>query len=144
MARFYKVKIGDIWLTRDGLEAGPACKTDIQGAALLTSPTVGNVAIGSDGGPFRETPLTPDGGGRAFLISVPVMKQDVFEDLRAALDAAAASASDFNVTGSGSTGDFDVDAIVFDNPVYLDFGAFSGDDIKNVKISLITTAINAI
>lgn len=143
MARFYKIKIGTIWLTDTGLEAGRPCKVVVDGAAALLAPDQGNVAVGSDGTPFREKPLTPTGGGRAFSIVAAFMKKTVYDALKSALDTAAAGNANFNVTGDGVPGNFDVDAIVFDNPQYLSVEGFTGTDVlKNVRISLMTTAIN--
>lgn len=143
MARFYKIKIGSIYLTDNGLVGGRPCKVAVDGAAALLLPSQGNVAVGSDGTPFREKPLTPTGGGRGFTIVAAWMKKTVYDALKTALDAAAAANSDFNVTGDGVPGDFDVDAIPFDNPQYLSFGGFTGaDTLKDVRISLITTSIN--
>lgn len=143
MARFYKLKIGSIYLTDNGLTGGRPCKVTVEGVAGLLSPDQGNVAVGADGTPFREKPLTPTGGGRPIAIVAAFMKKTVYDSLKTALDSAAAGNAEFNVTGVGVPGDFDVDAIVFDNPQYLAAEGFTGADVlKNVRISLMTTAIN--
>lgn len=143
MARFYKVKIGSVWLTDDGLETGRPCKITVDGAARLLAPDQGNVSVGADGTPFREKPLTPTGGGRPFSIVAAWMTKTVYDSLKSALDTAAGNNSDFNVTGTGVPGDFDVDAIVFDDPQYLSFEGFTGSDaLRGVRMSFITTAIN--
>lgn len=142
MARTYKVKIGDIWLTNDGTEDGLPCKVEVPNAAILLETDIGNVAIGADGVPFREMPLTPTGAGRPFAVLVKFMTKAVYDALKAALDTAASSSAEFQVTGTGTPGDFDVNAIVFDNPVYINFGSFSGNNLKDVIVSFVTTAIN--
>jgi hypothetical protein len=142
MPRFYKIMIGSIWLTDTGAEGGRPCKTEVQGVAGLLVPDNANVSIGADGTPFREKPLTPTGAGRGFSITAAFMTKSVYDSLKSALDTAAGSNADFNVTGAGTPGDFDVDAIVFDNPEYISYAGFSGDNLKGVRISLITTAIN--
>jgi hypothetical protein len=143
MARFYKIKIGSIWLTDTGAEGGRPCKVDVDGAAALLAPDQGNVSTGNDGTPFREKPLTPTGGGRPFVITAAFMTKTVYDNLKSALDTAAGDNSEFNVTGDGVPGNWDVDAIVNDDPQYLGFEGFTGADVlKGVRISLITTAIN--
>ncbi|SRR5258706_16358363 len=142
MARYYRVKIGSIYLTHDGTNTGRPCKVDVEGVNGLILPDTGNVATGADGTPFREIPLTPTGAGRPFVIIAAFLVSSVYASLKAALDSAAGSNADFNVTGSGLPGDFDADAIVFDNPQYLTFEGFSGDNLKGVRISLMTTVIN--
>ena len=142
MARSYRIKIGSIYLTIDGLVTGRPCKVAIENVDALLTPDKGNVSVGSDGSPFREIPLTPTGAGRDFAFVFASMKSAVYNSLKSALDTAAGSGADFNVTGTGTPGDFDVDAIVFDNPEYISNGGFSGDWVQNVRVSLITTAIN--
>lgn len=142
MARFYKIMIGSIWLTDTGLEPGRPCKVEVAGVPGLLVPDQGNVSIGADGVPFREKPLVPTGAGRPFSIMAAFMTKTVYDALKSALDTAAGGNADFNVTGSGTPGNFDVDAIVFDNPQYISYAGFSGDNLKGVTISLITTAIN--
>lgn len=142
MARFYKIKIGSIWLTDTGLEGGRPCKIIVPEAAALLVADRGNVSVGNDGTPFRETPLTPTGGGRPFTILAANMATAVFDSLKTALDTAAGSNAAINITGEGTPGDFDVDAVVFDNPEYINFEGFGEDYVKNVKMSFVTTAIN--
>lgn len=142
MARYYVVKVGSIWLTSDGLETGRPCKIQVEGYAGLVRSGVGNVVVGADGTPFREIPLTPTGAGRPFAVTAAFMSSTVYDSIVAALDAAAAANTEINVTGAGAPGDFDVDAIVNDNPFYIAAESFSGDHLKNVRIALITTAIN--
>lgn len=135
--------IGSIWLTDTGAEGGRPCKVEVDGVAGLLAPDQGNVSTGNDGTPFREKPLTPTGGGRPFALTAAFMTKTVYDALKAALDAAAAGNAEFNVTGDGVPGDWDVDAIVRDDPQYLTFAGFTGADVlKGVRISLITTAIN--
>lgn len=142
MARFYKVKIGSIFLTDNGLTGGRPCKTEVTNAPALIAPNIGNVSIAANGVGFREIPLSPTGAGRPFTITIPFVTSAVFGSLKTALDAAAAAGSILNITGDGLPGNFDVDADVFDNPVYLSWGSFSGDYVKNVVMSFLTRTIN--
>jgi len=143
MARFYKVSIDEFWLTLDGTESGRPCKVTVENLQKLLQPDTGNVSVGSAGSVFREKPLTPTGGGRDFAFVVAFMLSADYAALKAILDDAAADpGSDFNVTGTGLAGDFDVNATVFDNPTYISHERQSGDNLINVRISLITTAIN--
>jgi hypothetical protein len=142
MARYYKIKVGSTWLTHNGLEAGRACRINVDPASALVVSTLGNVSIGADGTPFREKPLTPTGAGRVFRIVAAFVEDTVYNALKAALDTAGDNNTDINVTGEGTPGDFDVDAVVFDDPTYIKHESFSGTTFKNVTISLVTTAIN--
>lgn len=144
MARSYTVTIGSIYLTLDGLSTGKACKIQIENLGVLLQGTLGNVTVANDGKPFREIPLiSPTGGGRPFRILVKNMTSTVYGNLKTALDAAAVAGSSFQVTGTGQPANFDVQAIVNDNPTYIsNTGGFSGTTVRDVVISLITASFN--
>lgn len=142
MARFYTISIGGIYLTDTGLVGGRPCKTELQGISALLIPDQGNISVGADGTPFREKPLIATGGGRGFAIIAAFMAKSVYDTIKSALDTAATANASINIVGAGTPGNFDVDAIVFDNPQYISYAGFSGDNLKGVTISLITTAIN--
>lgn len=145
MAQSYKVKINDLWLTGDGTETGRPCRLELRGASAILSAVIGNTQTSEDGKPFNESPLTPIGAGRQIEIAIPKLSTGVFDDLKTILDtAAAAPGTEFNITATGEPGDFDIDCLVFYNPVYLDFGLFIDGSVKSVIIRAITTQINAI
>lgn len=144
MARHYKIQIDDIWLTDNADENGKRCKVEVEGIAGLLQPNLGTVAVGNNGVPFREivpTEIASPRGGRAFAFTMPVVLKEVYDDLKALLDDKAAEGESFSVRGYGATGDFDVLAIVNDDPFYIEAKGFSDDRIKSVRISLITTSV---
>jgi hypothetical protein len=140
MARSYKVQIDSVWLTDDGTETGKPCRITIEGINGLIVANVGNVTVSDDGTPFRETPQTPTGGGRPFAIKAAWLNSTQFDAIKAVLDAAALAGSAFQVTGTGTPGDFDVQAQVNDNPTYIAADSFSGEALRGVTINLITVS----
>lgn len=141
--RSFKIKIGALWLTSNGLETGRACLVDVAGADAILQAVIGNTQISNSGRPFNESPLTPTGAGRALELTILKLSADVYNSLKAILDAAATDAgAEINLQAFGQPGNFGVAVTVFHNPTYLTFGLFSNGQVKKVVVRLITTAIN--
>lgn len=133
--KFYKVKIGDIWLTDTGLETGDQCKLEISNVEDLMT-TVSGVAIPSASGVpiFQMMPWT---SGKQFEIRINVVNLQVYNDLKTLLLASLESLESFEVVATGDTGNFTVNALPFPNKPYS-AQRFKNGRIYAVVLRLIT------
>lgn len=129
-----------MFLTTDGEETGRPCLVEVPEAADLLEPDQGLTTVASDGTPFTESPLI-DGKGIPFQLIIKNCSVGVYEDLIDFLNFNQSQGTDFNVTGTGTPGSFDVQAIK-NYPRPVSWSGFNTDLIKGLTIRLITTAVN--
>lgn len=107
----YKIKIGAIWLTRNGLESHPdICRSEVTGANLFQTQVAGSVIDTVGGRVVQYVPFIRD---KDFEIKVLKIRADVWADLISLRESRLIADDDVNITGetlSGNPGDFDVQA----------------------------------
>lgn len=139
MARYYKIKIGSVWLTSDGTETGIACKTKVSGFSDSLFDKIGNTVKALDGTPI--TFLTVDlRKGMSILLEVPSFITSVFDDVKTELQDSLTNKTLFELDIIGETGTFNLLAKP-DMPTPLDSESFGTGYIKNIKIKLITAGV---
>lgn len=110
-SKFYKLKIGDLWLTENGLENGSKiCRSEVVGANLFQTQVAGSVIDTVGGRVVQYVPFTRD---KDFEIKVLKMPSDVWTDLIALRESLLIADDDVNITGttlSGNPGNFEVQA----------------------------------
>lgn len=138
MAKFYRVKIGSIFLTSDGSETGLACKLSVAGAdaLLLSAPVNSSTVLAVDGTPINI--FVGTSAGRILEIRVLVLTKHVWELLVAEINTALENESTINLTGTGDIGDFDVDCLPL-LPKPFEAAEFKNERIKNSTFRFITT-----
>ena len=109
--KFYKVQIGDVYLTDDGTENGTPCKLEIPNLEDLLTPVIGAVVYAASGNPVIQS--VPWSKGKPFEINIGVLTREVWEDIKTLMIDAQTAASFFTVTGTGDTGNFSVSAKPF-------------------------------
>lgn len=75
---FWKVKIGDTWLTSDGTETGLPCQVEIGGLGPLFDDFASSIRKAADGTPYAFI-LPSDWQGTDLVITVLAMRKDEFE-----------------------------------------------------------------
>lgn len=109
--KIYKIKIGAIWLTRDGSQSNPdICRSEVVGANLFQTQVAGSVIDTVGGRIVQYVPFTRD---KDFEIKVLKIRADVWAVLIALRESLLIAGGDVNITGttvSGNPGDFDVQA----------------------------------
>src|SRR5262245_26809449 len=81
--RFNRVRIGAIYLTKDGTSGSTPCKLSISNLDLLLMDKTGNIEPVADGSPFIQL---VDVHGVELVIQVLKLKQTVYESLREAFN----------------------------------------------------------
>lgn len=108
MAEFYSVKIGSVYLTRDGTASGRACLLSVSGASDLLQTVSGNVQFAVDGTPIIQTFETGT-KGKILEIKVEVLLTAVWASIVGLINAALSDGTTINLVGTGDIGNFDVD-----------------------------------
>lgn len=136
MSRFYKVKIGDIWLTNSGLESGIACKIDIPDAVDLLTTTAGVAIPSISGAPvFQTIPWT---AGKQFDVRIEThLYKAQWDALKALLNDSLENGTSFTVSAAGDIGDFSVTARAFPQKPFS-AAAFTNGRIVKPVFRLIT------
>ena len=137
MSKFYKVKIGAVYLTDNGLQTGLPCKLAVAGADALLSPFTGSVTPAVDGTPIMqifETNLK----GKVLEIRVFSLTTAVWNSLLALINTALAANTTINLTATGDIGNFDVQVLPL-VPKPFEASEFSNSRIKNSTFRFITT-----
>jgi hypothetical protein len=140
MARFNTVKIGTVWLTKTGLEAGPPCKVSVTGLERLKLSMLGVTRLNADGTPivFLSTP-----NGIPLTISIEAMQKSVFDSVVAVFEQFITDGLPFDLSIEGDTGDWSGGSeltVVPDFPEHIQFsGEFLNEQIYNVRFQVRTT-----
>jgi hypothetical protein len=135
--RFYKIKIGSLWLTKDGLETGDECKLSVSGASDLLDSFSGSVNIAADGTPIVQTFETGT-KGKILEIKVSTVYADVWTSIVNLINTALGDSATINITGAGVVGDFDVDCFPL-LPKPFEATEFINGRIKDAIFRFITT-----
>ncbi len=104
MAKFYRLKIENIYLTDDGLETGLPCKLNTTNLEDILSTMTGAVIPSADGTAVLQ--IVPFTKGKAFEIQIDVLTKSVWEQLRDLMTGSLETDSDFEVSGTGDIGNF--------------------------------------
>ena len=109
--KYFKVKIGSIWLTKNGLETSSInCRTEVVGANQFRTQIAGSVIDTVGGRVVQYVPFTRD---KDFEIKVVKMPAAVWEDLVSLRESLLIANTGVNITGttiSGNPGNFNVNA----------------------------------
>lgn len=141
MADYNRVKIGDVFLTDDGLITGMPCRCEVAGVDRLKLTKTGTVRLAADGTPYPYTMPNLGKGSplqiRPFMITKAVF-DDVVDEINDALDANAT----INITLEGDTGDFDLECYPT-VPNGVEFpGTFSDERIDGVTFNFVIAEVN--
>ena len=136
MARFYRIQIGSIFLTRTGLAGGIPCKLTVSGADNLLLPFAGITEPSADGTPY--TTVFETDKGKNLEISVETLTADVWQDLTEIINDAINSGSSLTVIGTGDIGNFNVSVVPqMPNPFAAE--SFINGRIRNASFRFMTT-----
>lgn len=129
MARFYKIQIGELFLSSDGTANGDLCKLSVSGIAGLRKQIVKTVTPNADGSSTTQVfDNTENKPLEIAVISLPKAVGDSLVNLYNSL-------ATFTVTGTdGDTGNFSVVCEMID----FDFKDFAFGFWKNAVIKLQT------
>lgn len=136
--KFYKIRIGGVWLTENGAQNALACKLSVAGAdaLLIYAPVNSATVLAVDGTPINI--FVGTSAGRILEIRVLVLAKDVWNLLVAEINTALENGSTINLTGTGDIGDFDVDCLPL-LPKPFEAAEFKNERIKNSIFRFITT-----
>ncbi len=137
---FYLVKIGDIYLTDDGMAGGKACLNTVSGLAALFLASNGATVKAVDGSPKNFT-LENEGKGINLLTKPFSMKESVLSSLKTLVESSIGG-SDIAVEISDGPGAANVDCMaLFEGGLPpLNFGPnFFDDNLYDVELRLVTT-----
>lgn len=135
MARFYEIQIDSIYLTSDGTSAGDKCKLEVSNLEdLLVS--VAGVAIPTASG--RVVTQTVEWTkGKTFEIRINTLAADVWDDLKTLINDALDDDSDFEIIGTGDTGNFTVTVKPFPNKPFS-ATSFINNRIRGATLRFVT------
>lgn len=113
MAEFYKIKVGDLWLSKDGLETGLPCRLTIDNVEDILVDFVGQSYPSASG--KRISQLVP-AADTEFAIKIDQLTAAVYASLKTLANAnlarqASESNANIAVIGTGDTGNFSVNAV---------------------------------
>lgn len=129
MARFYKIKIKNFWLSSDGSENGDLCKLEVFGVDALRKQFVKTVTRNFDG--TAEVSVFDAAANKPLDISVINLPKAVGENLLTIFN----NLETFTVVGTmGDTGDFTGTFEMID----IQFKEFKSGRWKNALIKLQT------
>lgn len=135
MARFYRVQIENIYLTKDGTLAGRPCMLAISNVEDLLAPVAGTAVTAADGSAIFQ--LVPWSAGKQFEIQVETLTESVWEDLKELLLDSLQNETDLTIVGTGDIGDFSVSARPFPQKPFSAAGFINGR-IRNAVLRFIT------
>lgn len=107
MAFNQKIKLGNIWLTSDGTEAGFPCQINVLGLPDLKMKWWGNAARNARGNP--EMNLT-EPSGIDITLQIQAIRVEVFDDIIEMFDDALDNDATFDFVVEGETGNYDLQA----------------------------------
>lgn len=123
--RFYRIKIGDIYLTRNGLMNGDACKLKVIGADALLNPFRQTIRKSLN---FTPKMKTFNAGTKGIDLTIEVetyVLKAVWEDLIELKNTAVENKETLNIIGTGDIGNFNVEALPLE---------FTAPDFENGRI----------
>ncbi len=135
--RFNKIKIGSIWLTKDGTENSTPCKLTVTNIDLLLMDLTGQVNPSADGTPFVQV-VDLEKRGIILEITVETMLKAVYESLASQLNARLNDGNTIALEITGDTGNFELDSLPM-LPRPISPASFINNRIKSTVIRLITT-----
>lgn len=106
---FYRIQIGDIYLTKTGANGGIPCKLSVTNADALVLGFVGQTVKAIDGTPINK--IIALDKGIDFEINVEILMKAQFDAIKTLITNALSNSSTINVVGTGDGGNFDVDAV---------------------------------
>lgn len=109
MARFYRITIGNVALTKTGLVSGLPAKLLVSGADALRQTRTGQTTLAADGTPYSQ--IVAFSAGKTLEIRVETyLLEAVWDSLVALINSALENGADITVVGTGEIGDFSVSA----------------------------------
>jgi hypothetical protein len=136
MARVYRLKIGDVYLTKTGLVDGIPCELSISGASDLLNTFSGSVTPAIDGTPIVQVFETGT-KGKVLEIKVTRLYTAVWQSLVELIQTSLSEGETINLIGTGDIGNFDVDCFPF-LPKPFEANEFSNGRIENAVFRFIT------
>lgn len=110
MARFYRIQIGSIYLTKSGLSTGLPAKLQVRGADALLQTKAGQIVQAADGTPYAQIVDFAVGKRLEILIETYLLEA-VWDSLVAAINSALQNGTNLMIVGTGDTLDFSVSAM---------------------------------
>jgi len=105
--KFYKIKIGDIWLTSTAGESGIQCFLSVIGANDFFTQIAGTIVETVGGRIVQSIPFTRD---KDFEIKVSIMPAEIWDDLKALRETLLTEDESVEVVGTARPGNFNVQA----------------------------------
>jgi hypothetical protein len=143
MADYYRIKIGSIWLTKDGLEQaagiGKRCAIDVEGIAALQSDYVKNRFNDFRGNPIIQKTNVGKAGKPIVITITGKLPAAVAQSLIALHQTSEANDAAIRLTGNDTdTPDFDVYVLPDVNPFTWKkpdgFGNYTGAVLQYVTV----------
>lgn len=128
--KFYKIKIGSVWLTSTAMENGIQCFLTVAGANLFFTQIAGTRIPTVGGSVVQTVPFTKD---KNFEIKVSILPADVWDDLVALRENLLTNDQSVNIVGTARPGNFDVDAKP-DPEEMFSFESFDNDFLYDVSM----------
>lgn len=141
MSDYNLIQIGDTYLTDSGEVDGMPCRVDVSGLDALQFDFTGAQVLSANGNPYSFI-VENSGAGLPIEIRPFAVMKDVFDDIRAEIQAAVDGDTAIVIKISGATGTFDLDCIpALPKPIEFP-GTFSDERIDNVVFRFLVTAVN--
>ena len=105
--KFYKIKIGDIWLTSTALENGIQCFLTVVAANNFFTQISGTLIETVGGRIVQPTVFTKD---KDFEIKVSIMPAEIWDDLTVLRESLLTADDSITIQGTARPGNFDVQA----------------------------------
>ncbi len=138
--RYHAIKVGSVWLTKDGLETGVNCKTNVTGLENLLSDFTGQTQYAIDNTTYIQVAENV-GVGTKIGITMTRLESGVMTSLKSEINTAINTDTPFNVTIEGSAGDFDLECLP-DFPQFTWPGEMMGGALMEVTLNLVVQEIN--
>lgn len=128
--KFYKIKIGNLWLTSTALENGIQCFLTVSAAYDFFTQISGTLIDTVGGRVVQPVVFTKD---KDFEILVSIMPAVIWDDLVALRESLLTANASVNITGTARPGNFDVQAKPRPDQMFS-FEEFDNDFIYNVSM----------
>ena len=136
MAEYHKVRIGTIYLTKDGTDATAGCRVLVGGLDALQLGYVGNVVRAADNTPYLHR-IENDGRGKDLTFDIFVLNQEQLEDIRTEWNGLIAAKAPIPVLiEDGPFGDFAFNCLPTMPQAITFSGEFSNERIPGIVIRL--------
>lgn len=134
--RYYSIQIGDVFLTSNAAEGGPACKTQVLGLSPLKTTKTGQVITAADGTPYAQL-VNSQHKGLRIEIQVEWMSKSVFDQVVEIIENCKEEPESVTIHIIGDTGDFEFGAMPL-VPDDIVFQEFRNNIVKGVTFRFIT------